>query len=479
LQWMGSGEIAKLHLASASTNSDLEVGSIPFMLSSGAKDTPGKKSGENSAAAGPGLEFGPFPVALGLDAPATARGWIDRSGYEISLTGEAEIARALRIARMFGLQALNTTADGIAQVDLRVTGPWAWRTPGSPVIFPPSQLTGRAALRRVRAELRGVDGPIEISAADLFLLPDQVRVGKLKANAAHALWTGSLNWPRACSAAGACLVHFDLNANELDTGRMVQWLSPQREKRPWYQVLTSTAKPGPPFFARLRASGKISAGRLLLHNLSATHVSANVDLEAGKMRISDLRTDFMDGKHRGEWQVNLSAQPPVYRGSGTFTGISLARLADAMKDDWITGTTDGRYELETAGSTAADFWHSAQGILSFTMRDGMLPHISLPDSEGPLQVGRFEGLARLHDGTLELEDSRLISDDGTFRVSGTASFTEKLDLRLEQTQEADSAPAELGGYAITGTVEDPRVAPVSAAEIRASLKSIAPAAPPN
>jgi hypothetical protein len=463
-----------MHLASASSKVDFDVGSIPLVLNSETADVLRKKLWPRSAirkiSSGPNLEFGPFPVALGRGAPATARGWAGRSGYTIWLSGDAEIARTLRAARVFGLPVVTTTSDGIAQLDLQVAGSWvAWSSAG-PVVFPQPEVTGTAKLHNVHADLRGVDSPVEVSSADVLLLPDEVRVAKLNANAAHAIWKGSLNWPRGCGAAGACLVHFNLSTSEARLTPISQWVSPGQKKRLWYQVLTSAPKSGPPFLASLRAYGRVSAGRLLIRDFSATHVSANVNLEGGKMRVSNLRGDFLGAKHRGEWQMDFSVKPPAYTGSGTFTGISLARLAEAMNDDWIMGTADGSYQVKASGLSSAEFWQSAQGTLQFVMRDGMLPHISLLDDGGPLRVGRFEGRARLHDGTLEMDENRLNCADGAFEVSGTASLTRELDLKLAHAHELRSARATTRGYAITGTIADPRVELVAPAETQAALK---------
>jgi uncharacterized protein involved in outer membrane biogenesis len=292
----------------------------------------------------------------------------------------------------------------------------------------------------------------------------------LSASAAHAVWSGSLSWARGCGAPGACLVHFNLSTNEVALRQISEWLSPRQKPRPWYQMLTSVPKSGPSFIGSLQASGKISLSRLLLRDLIATHVSANVNLEDGKLRLSDLRGDFLDGKHRGDWQLDFTANPPIYAGSGTLTGISLGRLADPMKDDWIKGTADGTYQLKAAGSSSADFWQSAQATVEFRVRDGILPHIFLMGDNEPLRVASFDGQALLHDGALEVTDGRLNCADGIFRVSGTASFSRDLDLKLAQTSEAGSAHAASHGYTITGTVEEPRVAPIVPAETHASLK---------
>jgi hypothetical protein len=471
IQWMGSGEIAKLHLASKSNKAELDAGSIPFVLDSQVAIAP-RKSGQPTApetATGLNFEFGPFPVALGRGAPATARGWVNRFGYQVSLAGETEIARTLRVARLFGLPALSTTADGIAQVNLQVAGSWVGSSGGS-IVFSQSQVTGTARLHDVHAEIRGVDGPVEITSADLLLLPDEVRVAKLNANAAHAVWSGSLNWVRGCGVPGACLVHFNLSTNEVALHQISESLNPRQKKRPWYQMLTSAPKSGPSFLASLRASGKISVSRMLVRDFIATHVSASANLEDGKLRLADLRGEFLGGKHRGEWQLDFTANPPIYAGSGTLTGVSLGRLADAMKDDWIKGTADGNYQLKAAGLSSADFWRSAQATLQFTVRAGILPHISLTDDNEPLRVESFEGQALLRDGTVEMTEGRLTCSDGIFRVSGTASFSRDLDLKLAQTLEARSARLASQGYTITGTVGEPRVAPIVPAETHASLK---------
>ena len=474
VRWMGSGEIANLHLASASNKVELEVGSVPFVLNSETSIAPRKKSQRQAAESetpwGPNLEFGPFPVALGRSASATVHGSLSRSGYRISLAGETEVEHTLRVARMFGLPAVTTVAEGVAQVDLHVAGSWAAWTSTSRISFSQPQVTGTVRLREVRAELRGVESPVEISFAELMLLPEEVRVSRLNLNAAHSDWTGSLNWPRGCGVPGACLIHFSLNTNETGLSRISQWVSPRHKTRHWYQILTSAPESATPFLASLRATGKVSVGRLGLHDLDATHVSANVDLDNGKVRIADLRADFLGGKHRGEWQMDFSVKPPLYAGSGSFAGISLVRLADAMKDDWISGTAAGGYQIKTSGMSSADFWQSAEAAVQFTMQDGVLPHISLEDGEGPLSLGRFAGRARLHDGMLEIENGRLNCAEGNFAVSGTASLSRELDLKLAHVRDASSPQAVSREYTITGTVADPRVEAISAAETQAALK---------
>jgi hypothetical protein len=469
-EFSASGEIAHLHLASASSKAELDAASIPLKLIA-----------DNAGLAGNGtsgderrLQFGPFPLANESGAGPTVRGWLGISGYGVGLVGEAEVARTLRTAKLFGLPALSATADGQAKVDLQIVGTWhGWMggTASGVSNFPRPQVTGTAKIRNVRAEVRGVDEPIEISSASLQFFPDKVRVTKLSANAAHALWTGSLELPRGCGTPGACTVSFDLATNQLGLSEVAQWMSPRRRIRPWYR-LSANDQAGPTFFTSLRAEGKVTAGRLLLRSLragelSANHVSAEISLDGGKLRLSDLRGELLGGKHRGEWQADFSVRPPVYTGSGSLSGVALRQLASAVHNDSIAGTAGGTYQITASGAASSDFWTSAEGIVQFDVRDGMLPHLLLVSDGDPLKIERLQGRAHLQTGKIEIKEGRLDSPAGEFQLSGTASLSRELDLKL--TGKPDAA-GSAKTYAVGGTVAEPRVTQVASPETQAQLK---------
>ena len=467
----GRGEFAELRLASAANKTEIGPETVPFLVTAGNtasagarrqtihKGAPGMRFPE-----GPHVEFGPFPVAIGRAVAPTARGWVNRGGYNLAIAGEAEIAKALRVARMFGLPALQSTAEGTAQVDLQIAGSWAGRSPGTASGFTGPQVTGTAKLRNVRVTVRGVGGPVEITSADMQLLADEVRVGKLNAKAGDTLWTGSLEMARGCGTPGACQVHFVLNANQIALSELGQWVSPSPKERPWYRVLESSAQAGPSFLASVRASGQVSTDRLQVQSLAAARVSAKVSLDSGKLQISELHADFLGGKHLGEWQADFSVRPSICKGSGSLAGVSLGRLADVMKDEGIAGSANASYEVK--GSCTAEFWQSAEGALQFDTRDGTLPHVALAEDAEPFKFSHFAGQARLHAGKIEMKDAKLDSADGKFQLSGTASLKGELDLRLARTPSGVAGP----GYTISGTLAEPRVIRVSSPETQARLK---------
>jgi hypothetical protein len=345
---------------------------------------------------------------------------------------------------------------------LEIAGVWAgWGHTAAQGFLGP-QVTGAVKLRNTRIALRGVGGPIELAAADLRLLPDEVRVEKLTAKVANTLWAGSLEMPRGCGTPSACQVRFILNANQTSFSEVSAWVSPRAADRPWYRVL-GTSGPPPSFLASVRASGRLNLARLLVHNLSATRVAANLSLDAGKLKISDLSADFLGGKYQGDWHSDFGVKPPVTSGSGRLTGISLSDLSEVMNDPLMAGTATGSYQLTASGSSAADFWQSAEGALRFEISDGQMSHVSWKEDEA-LKITRLSGQARLHDAKIEVKEATLDSASGRFQLSGTASLKRDLDLRLVRFRLGTAQ-----GYTITGTLAEPRVASLPGTE-QARLK---------
>ncbi len=477
-EFQGRGEITSLRLRSAITKVEFAAGSIPFMLSSGRSPvraaTPGKLARLLDVDGLPApdelhVAFGPFPVSLGRPLPAQTLGWVARLGYGLVIVGDGEVAHTLRLASLLGLPAVSASVEGAAEMKLQIAGSWAGNISGSSSGFSLPQVTGTAQLHNVRAAVRGLSGPVEISSAELQLLPGEARVENLNAQAADAHWTGSMALPRGCGMAGACLVRFNLNSKEIGLRDLAKWLSSRPDQRRWYQVLTSEGPPAPTFLENLRASGKVSIGRLQIHNLFADRVSASLDLERARLKISDLRADLLGGIHRGDWQVDFAAVSSVYTGTGTLTGISLGQIASAMHDPWISGTAEGTYQLTASGKDSAAFWESAEGELQFDMRDGVLPHISVATDEGPLHVARWKGRALLRDGEIQIENGKLVSTGGTYEIGGTASLGRVLDLKLARSTDLTASRAGSLVYSITGNLAEPRVAlttPVTQARLK-------------
>jgi hypothetical protein len=373
--WRGDGEVLALNLRSPLTNTRLALDQIPFTISSSSSDDHAiKRNAERSrgslipARTDPRLDVGPFSLALGKPTSATVRGQVSRSGYNFLVQGEAEVQRLLEVAHTVGLPAPQSLANGEARINLHVGGGWAG--------FAAATVTGTAQLHAVRARVRGLSEPVEISAASIELTPSASEVRQLTALVAGNTWRGSLTVPRQCEKSQTCPTRFDLHTDEFATDELGVLLNEEPGKQPWYRFLTSPAQPKP-YLASLHAVGKLTASRVLIHSLVANRVSAEVELEQGLLQLSELRGDVLGGRHTGEWQMDFTVNPPTYHGNGTLEKVALGQIAEAMHDAWITGTANVEYRADTLGWTKAELLSHADAGFQVDARDGSLAHLTL------------------------------------------------------------------------------------------------------
>ena len=458
--WRGGGEVLALNLRSPLTNTRLALDKIPFTISSSSNDDRGmKQNAERSrgsvipARTDPRLDVGPFNLALGKPASATVRGQFSRSGYSFLVQGDADVQRLLEVARTVGLPAPQPAASGEARISLRIGGAWAG--------FAGASVTGTAQLHSVRARVRGLTEPVEISSASIELLPTATEVRKLTASVGGNTWRGSLSVPRQCEKPQACPIRVDLHTDEFVTDELSGLVNELPGKEPWYRFLSSPAQPKP-YLASLHAVGNLTANRVVIHNLVANRVSAEVELEQGRLQLSNVRGDVLGGRHAGEWLVDFTVNPPTYQGNGTLEKVALGQIAEAMHDAWITGTANVEYRADTAGWTKAELLSHADAVFQLEAREGSLPHLTLAGDGGPLRVNRFVGRLLLRSGKFEIDQGKLQTPGGIYQLSGTASLGRVLDFKLAR----DGAR----GFNITGTVDQPRLAVSTAPETQAALK---------
>ncbi len=461
--WQGRGEVLALNLRSPVTDTRIALDKIPFSVSSVAdlklnhselnRITEHNRKSAISAGNEARVELGPFNLALGRPSNATVRGQFSRSGYNLVVQGDAEVGRLLEVARTIGLPAPQPAANGEARISLHVDGSWAG--------FAAPVVTGTAQLKSAHARVRGLNKPVEITSANIELTPNTVEVRKLTASAAGNTWRGSLTVPRQCDTPRTCVIGFDLHADDFVTDNLSSLANTVPGKQPWYRFLSSPAQPKP-YLASIHAMGKLTAGRVLIHNLVASRASAEVELEQGRLRLSNLRADVLGGRHDGEWQVDFTVNPPAYRGNGTLEKVALGQIAEAMHDAWITGTVKVNYRAATLGWTRVDLLSHADAGFQVEARDGSLPHLALAGESNPLRVNRFTGQLFLRAGKFEIESGKLQTPGGIYQLSGTASLGRVLDIKL--------AREGARGFNITGTLNQPHVTLSTTPETQAALK---------
>jgi hypothetical protein len=456
--WLGGGEIRALNVTSPLTNTKLVLDRIPFTVSSVGNPELKPKSGRARIGALPQQDvahaaIGPFNVALGKPAGAILHGWASRSGYSLQIQGDAEVQKLLEVARTVGLPAPQPAASGDARVNLQVSGNWAG--------FAAPTVTGTAQLNSLQIRVRGLAAPVEVVSASISLAPNATEVQKLSVSAGGVTWRGSMMVPRPCETARACVIRFDLHAGEIASGTLQSLVNPVPGKQPWYRFLSAPVQPVP-YLASVHAVGKLSANRVRIRDLVVSRVSADAELEQGRLRLTNLDGDVFGGRHSGEWSADFAVNPPVYRGSGTLEKVALGQVAEAMHDGWITGTANLSYRASTHGWSPADLLSSTDASLQVEARDGTLPHLVLGTESVPLRINRLMGRLLLRDGKLQIEQGKLQTPGGIYQLSGTASLSRVLDIKMSREG--------LHGFSITGTVSQPHVTISTAPETQAALK---------
>ena len=116
----------------------------------------------------------------------------------------------------------------------------------------------------------------------------------------------------------------------------------------------------------------------------------------------------------------------------------------------------------THGWSKAELLANADASLQVEVRDGSLPHLTLAGDAGPLHINRFAGRLLLRDGKFEIEQGKLQTPGGIYQLSGIASLSRVLDIKL--TRDGTR------GFNITGTLTQPHVVVNPTAETQAALK---------
>ncbi len=462
-QWSGAGTVTNVRLLSNAGKDDVAFATIPLALvspdltagSQRGKSDGSRAPGKDKEPAEPHLRIGPVALTTNASAPVSVGGWISTTGYRFYLRGDMELKDLFRLDNVLALPVARPAAEGEAKVDVSLSGPWQG--------FAPPSTLGTAQLHNVRAAMRGLNPPIEIGSAAMILAPDEVRMQKISARTGSTHWTGGVTASRQCSApnagAGAvppCGFRFDLAADQLSTTDLAVWFTPHTAKRPWYSSSNDEAGPSP--LLAIQASGRLRVGRFDLKKLIVTQVASHVELDRGKIALTALRAQMLEGTHQGNWTIDVSnhdmSTPGVhYYGSGTLNDISLAQVGALLNDDWIAGKADGNFDLDGSADSFRELLARSEGKLQFVMRNGSLLHVEIPGSPAPLPVHRFTGDIHLKKGAWELSAGRLESRDGIYQVSGSASSGRGFDFVLTRGDEQS--------WTLTGTLAKPHIVPGS------------------
>ncbi|MBV9572746.1 MAG: hypothetical protein JOY93_01740 [Acidobacteriales bacterium] len=140
--------------------------------------------------------------------------------------------------------------------------------------------------------------------------------------------------------------------------------------------------------------------------------------------------------------------------------ISLEQLPASADAGWILGTATAIFRVPGAGPNETDASSSASLVVD--VRDGLLPHLTLPSTLGPLHIRHFTGRLVFHDSKFEIQDGKLQAPGMLYQVRGYVWPGHMLNVNLE--------PAVGRRFTIRGTLTQPKILSDPNVETEAQLK---------
>ena len=458
-QWSGGGQTSNFVLHADVLKKDLELGEVQFGIPENSSPVTSKRKRKSrlvqTAAASGALQLvvKPFAMPLGAPSPATASGVFDPAHYSVHLAGNAELGRLLNVAQAVGIGTPGVGLAGSAQLDITVAGSW--------VGFAPPVPSGKLQVKTVTAELQGVSEQLLVDSASLDLENQLVTVNSFSAGFTKGgQLSGSARFPVHCTGPENCLLQFDVRAQDVSLVRLNQLFNPSLGQ-PWYHLLALGRRHNDALL-KLHAQGHFVIPRLELGAATAANVNGSLELSSGKLRIPELRADFLGGHEDGSWLADFTVSPPRFMGNGVIRKLAMPQVGSLMRDNWATGTVDAEFSVTMSGLSAATLRSTAGGTADFTWNSGVLRHVSLDGHGTPVAFSRFAGKLALQDGTFTLTDGKMQSARATYVVKGTALYDRSLKIEMERS----------GGmsYVVSGTLDQPSVKAVAATAAEASLR---------
>ena len=175
---------------------------------------------------------------------------------------------------------------------------------------------------------------------------------------------GRLSAPRSGSGAYG----FNLSADQIDLGRYMEpaeaaGQSDSSESVP-VEIPADLIRP-------LNARGDLRVATASLGGMLFENVVLGLNAANGRLRLHPVTADLFGGSYSGDVRIDAAGATPVLSVNEKIQGVSLADLARAMfKQENITGTITGGFNLTGRGNDMASVQQSLAGNMSFELSDG-------------------------------------------------------------------------------------------------------------
>jgi hypothetical protein len=351
------------------------------------------------------------------------------SGYQLTLRGQASIARARDLARMAGISnstALDALSGDPVSVDLAAGGPWLLPVQTLPVqtlslgnltptavslpsAAPADSLTGTVTLRNATWKADYLVNPVEISQATLHLDSGELRWDPIVFSYGPVKGTASLTLPAVCDAPQPCPPRFQLHFGELDAAVVQAAFLGAQERGTMLSTLIrrlrSKATPAWPIL-----EGTVKAESLILGPVTLHQPQATLHTLANGAEITAFDAALLGGRIHGAGAYHAAAtarDKPSYALEAQFDKLSPPALGQLLGLRFSGGTFDANGKIELTGFTAADLAASAKGALHFDWQHGSVAAASGFVPPALARFDRWTADAEIAKGALTIKENQV------------------------------------------------------------------------
>jgi len=200
---------------------------------------------------------------------------------------------------------------------------------------------------------------------------------------------------------------------------------------------------------KLSLDGKVTIGTLKTADLTLSNVVVPVKADKGVLNISPLTLNMYDGALSSNIQIDARNAAPAFSMKGDLKGLEMGKLLTAkMGQDYVTGTSNVKFDLNSRGNSMNALNSNAGGQISFDFGKGYI-------NKWQLSKLLNQAIAYFETGKLDqAADDKVYftSLDGTFTGQNGVFRNENLVLIGPKSHALGSGSVNLGAQTVDYTV---------------------------
>lgn len=383
----------------------------------------------------------PFPLDLGGEVQVSAT--FDPDGYRVNADGAVDWQRLMQTARAMGLHPPPTDLQGSGTLTAQYSGEWSR--------FAPPTVSGQADIRSAVLSLRGFSEPLRVAGGRLKFDGPVFRAANIAGSFTQSglEFVGDFAGTRQCERHVICDLTFALQTADLRATDLLHLLSVPTSGLA-FPFFNSARQFDARWLLEIPASGSIAAQHLAIRKLQAKNVSAQLQLQAGKVLVRRWTADLFGGRHSGEWTFDFSGKQPAINGSGAVQNAHMEQVNIALDEQIGTGTVDLNYQLAMSGASSERFASSLNGSGDFVWHNGEIHGVHSDGEQNPsLSFSAWSGRFTVERRRIALRDTKMNSTSGVREVSGEVSFNREWNLTFARPNGNGFVATSIGKPIIT------------------------------